>query len=194
MKVAIIKYNSGNVCSVQFALNRLGIEPVISDDAAEIINSDKVIFPGVGEASGAMAHLKKNKLDKVITSLRQPVLGICLGMQLMCEFSEEGNAKGLGIFNQKIKKMISPSLKVPHMGWNKIDHLNSGLFKNIAENTFMYFVHSYYAEKSENTIAQSKYINEFSCALQKSNFYGVQFHPEKSGKAGQLLIENFIKL
>ena len=196
MKVVIIKYNAGNVRSVSFALERLGIIPVISDDIELIRSADKVIFPGVGQASSAMQYLKERKLDQVITSLKQPVLGICLGMQLMCSYSEEGETSCLGIFDQKVLKFISNSneLKVPQMGWNNIHELKGPLFKNVKENDYMYFVHGYYVEKGEHTIATTDYLLSYSSALQKNNFYAVQFHPEKSAVAGQQVITNFLKL
>jgi len=196
MKVVIIKYNAGNVRSVSFALERLGIVPVISDDIELIRTADKVIFPGVGQASSAMKYLKERKLDLVITSLKQPVLGICLGMQLMCSYSEEGETSCLGIFDQKVLKFISNSneLKVPQMGWNNIHELKGPLFKSVKENDYMYFVHGYYVEKGEHTIATTDYLLSYSSALQKNNFYAVQFHPEKSAEAGQQLITNFLKL
>ena len=196
MKVVIIKYNAGNVRSVSFALERLGIIPVISDDIELIRSADKVIFPGVGEASSAMQYLKERKLDQLITSLKQPVLGICLGMQLMCSYSEEGETSCLGIFDQKVLKFISNSneLKVPQMGWNNIHELKGPLFKNVKENDYMYFVHGYYVEKGEHTIATTDYLLSYSSALQKNNFYAVQFHPEKSAVAGQQVITNFLKL
>ena len=196
MKVVIIKYNAGNVRSVSFALERLGIVPVISDDIELIRSADKVIFPGVGEASSAMQYLKERKLDQLITSLKQPVLGICLGMQLMCSYSEEGETSCLGIFDQKVLKFISNSneLKVPQMGWNNIHELKGPLFKSVKENDYMYFVHGYYVEKGEHTIATTDYLLSYSSALQKNNFYAVQFHPEKSAEAGQQVITNFLKL
>ena len=193
MKVVIIKYNSGNVRSVKFALERIGINPVISDDADEIRSADKIILPGVGEASSAMKYLKESELDKVIVSLTQPILGICLGMQLMCKYSEEGNTNCLGIFDQQVRK-FDDKLKVPQIGWNDISNLKTDLFKNITKNEFMYFVHGYYAELSENTIATTNYGIDYSSALQKNNFYGVQFHPEKSGAAGEKILKNFISL
>ena len=199
MKIVIIKYNAGNIRSVAFALERIGITPIITDDAEEIRSADKVIFPGVGEASSAMKYLSERKLDEVIKSLTQPVLGICLGVQLMCNFSEEGNTKCLGIFNQDVKKFSQTGadkgvLKIPQIGWNTIFDLKSSLFKNIKENSYMYFVHSYFVELGENTIATTNYGINYSSALQKNNFYAVQFHPEKSGKDGEKLLENFIKL
>lgn len=193
MKVAIVKYNSGNSCSVAFALERIGISALITSEIDEIKTADKIIFPGVGEASSAMKFLREQKLDKVIADLKQPVLGICLGMQLLCEKSEEGNTDCLGIFKQRVLK-FSEENKVPQIGWNSISNLNSVLFKNVKEMEYMYFVHGYYAEKSVDTIAITNYGLEYSSALQKDNFYGVQFHPEKSSDAGQKILENFITL
>ena len=193
MKVAIIKYNAGNVCSIYNAINRLGIEPIITDNSEQILTADKIIFPGVGEASSAMQYLKQHNLDSVIKDLKQPLLGICLGMQLLCRFSEENNTTCLGIFNQDIKKFTS-SNKIPQIGWNSIDTLSSELFKGINNNEYVYFVHSYYAEISENTIAATDYGIKYSSALQKGNFYATQFHPEKSGFIGSKIIENFINL
>jgi imidazole glycerol-phosphate synthase subunit HisH len=200
MKVAIIKYNAGNIRSVSFALERIGITPIISDDAEEIRSADKVIFPGVGEASTAMEYLKSRKLDEVITSLTQPVLGICLGMQLMCKHSEEGNTTCLGLFDQNVKLFSSVKsaddvlYKVPQMGWNTITDLKTQLFKNVKENAYMYFVHSYYVESGKGTIATTNYGIDYSSALNKNNFYAVQFHTEKSSDEGQLILENFIAL
>ena len=193
MKLTIVKYNAGNIRSVTFALQRIGIEPIVTDDAAEIISSDKVIFPGVGEASTAMNYLRERKLDTVITSLKQPVLGICLGMQLLCKYSEEGDTSCLGIFDLQVKKFQS-KLKVPQIGWNKISMLKTPLFNGIKENEYMYFVHSYYAERGEHTAAFTDYDVVYSSALQKDNFYATQFHPEKSSVPGQRILENFIKL
>ena len=193
MKVAIIKYNAGNIQSVKFAMNRIGIEPLVTDSLTEIQSADKVIFPGVGEASSAMAHLKSKSLDSVIKNLKQPVLGICLGMQLMCKHSEEGNTDCLSIFNQEVLK-FNGGVKIPQIGWNTIFNLKNDLFKNVLENEFMYFVHGYYVEKCEDAISTTNYITNYSSALQKDNFYGVQFHPEKSGSAGEQLLKNFIEL
>lgn len=193
MKVVIVKYNSGNSCSVAFALERIGVSALITSEIDEIKTADKIIFPGVGEASSAMNFLREQNLDKVIVDLKQPVLGICLGMQLLCEKSEEGNTECLGIFKQKVLK-FSEANKVPQIGWNTISNLNSVLFKNVKEMEYMYFVHGYYAEKSVDTIASTNYGLEYSSALQKENFYGVQFHPEKSSDAGQKILENFITL
>jgi len=202
MKVAIIKYNAGNVQSVLFALQRLGIDAIVTDDSEEINSSDKVIFPGVGNAASAMEYLKDNKLDQLIVSLRQPVLGICLGLQLLCNFSEEGNTKCLGIFNADVKKFNDQifqnknllPFKIPHMGWNTISGLSSPLMNDINEDSFVYFVHSYYAEISPETIATTEYINSFSAAMHKNNFYGVQFHTEKSAAAGEQILANFVNI
>lgn len=193
MKVVIVKYNSGNSCSVAFALERIGISALITSEIDEIRTADKIIFPGVGEASSAMKFLREQKLDKVIVDLKQPVLGICLGMQLLCEKSEEGNTDCLGIFKQNVLK-FSEENKVPQIGWNTISNLNSILFKNVKEMEYMYFVHGYYAAKSVDTIASTNYGLEYSSALHKDNFYGVQFHPEKSSEAGQFILHNFINL
>lgn len=193
MNVAIIKYNAGNVQSVKHALIRLGVEPILSDDESEIMSADKVIFPGVGEASTAMRYLKEKNLHKLIPQLKQPVLGVCLGLQLLCKHTEENNTDCLGIFDLEVKK-FEPKLKVPHMGWNTVHDLKSPLFTGLNEKSYLYFVHSYYAPVSEYTIAQTDYINTFSTALQKDNFYAVQPHPEKSGKDGEKIIENFLSL
>jgi len=194
MKTVILKYNSGNVRSVSFALERIGINAIVTDNEEEILSADKIILPGVGEASGAMKYLKEKKMDDLICALNQPVLGICLGMQLFCRFSEEGNTNCLGIFDQEVKLFPPGELKVPQIGWNTINELSTGLFKNVKENTYQYLVHSYYVELGANTIAQTNYGINYSTAIQKNNFYGVQFHPEKSGLTGQTILENFIKL
>lgn len=193
MKVSIIKYNAGNVHSVSSALRRMDIEPVITDDPEVLNSSDKVIFPGVGEASTAMNYLREKKLDQLIPALRQPFLGICLGLQLMCESSEENEAKCLGIFDVKVKK-FAETLKIPHMGWNNFVELKSPLFKGISTDDFVYFVHSFYAPVSDDSIAITDYGLKFSAAMSKDNFFGTQFHPEKSGKVGAKILENFIKL
>ena len=193
MKLVIIDYGAGNIKSIQFAFKRLGVDAILSNNIDEIKSADKVIFPGVGEASSAMKMLRESGLDKVIPTLKQPVLGICLGMQLMCNSSEEGNTKGLGIFNVDIKR-FSNSVKVPQMGWNVISDLKSDLFNGIKENEFMYLVHSFYASTCEEMIAKIDYEIEYASALQKDNFYGVQFHPEKSSKAGEQILKNFIEL
>jgi glutamine amidotransferase len=193
MKLAIIKYNAGNIRSVSFALERIGIEAIVTDDTAEISSADKVIFPGVGEASSAMNYLRERKLDALITSLKQPVLGICLGMQLMCKHSEEGDTSCMGIFDQQVKK-FDQQLKVPQIGWNKISDLKTPLFDGVKDGNYMYFVHSYYVELGGHTIAATDYDIRYSSALQKDNFYATQFHPEKSSSSGQHVLENFIKL
>lgn len=193
MKIAIIDYGAGNVQSVLFALERLGFVGIVTNDLTIIKSADKVIFPGVGEASSAMKMLQDSGLDKLIPTLKQPVLGICLGMQLMCKHSEEGNTNGLGIFDVNVVK-FSNEVKVPQMGWNTIYNLKSSLFTGIKENEFMYLVHSYYAPLSENTIATTNYSKEYSTALQHDNFFGVQFHPEKSGVFGEQILKNFLQL
>ncbi|MAD98645.1 MAG: imidazole glycerol phosphate synthase subunit HisH [Flavobacteriaceae bacterium] len=193
MKLVIINYGAGNIKSIQFAFKRLGFDAVLSNDAEEIKKADKVIFPGVGEASSAMTKLRESGLDKVIPQLKQPVLGICLGMQLMCRSSEEGNTKGLDIFDVDVKR-FSNAVKVPQMGWNSIQGLKSDLFKGVDENAYMYLVHSYYAEDTDESIATSFYEKKYATAIQKGNFYGVQFHPEKSGKVGEIILENFLNL
>jgi glutamine amidotransferase len=193
MKLVIIDYGAGNIKSIQFAFKRLGIDAVLSNDISEITNADKIIFPGVGEASSAMRMLDESGLDKIIPSLKQPVLGICLGMQLMCNYSAEGNTRGLGIFNVDVKK-FSNTVKVPQMGWNVVYDLKSDLFKGIKEKEFMYLVHSFYAESCEEAIATTDYEIEYASALQKNNLYGVQFHPEKSGIEGSKILENFLNL
>ena len=193
MKIAIIDYGAGNVQSVLFALKRLGFEGTVTNDWNTIKSADKVIFPGVGEASSAMKMLQESGLDVLIPTLKQPVLGICLGMQLMCKHSEEGSTNGLGIFDVNVVK-FSQDVKVPQMGWNTIFNLKTPLFEGIKENEFMYLVHSYYATLSENTIATTNYELEYSTALQRDNFFGVQFHPEKSGIFGEQILKNFLNL
>jgi imidazole glycerol-phosphate synthase subunit HisH len=193
MNVAVIKYNAGNVQSVQFALQRIGVASVVTDDAELIQAADKVIFPGVGHAKPAMEYLKVKELDKVIVALSQPVLGICLGMQLMCRHSAEGNTPCLGIFDTEIKLFESAAFKVPQVGWNNIYDYRSILFNGLNEGEFVYTVNSYYAALSNDTVAKTDYIFPYSAALQKSNFYGVQFHPEKSGKGGEIILKNFIQ-
>ncbi|OUT93799.1 MAG: imidazole glycerol phosphate synthase subunit HisH [Flammeovirgaceae bacterium TMED32] len=193
MKVVIIKYNAGNVQSLEFALNRLGIDPLVTDDHEEIQHADKIIFPGQGEARSAMNYLKDKKLDRVLTQLRQPVLGICLGMQLMCSHTEENDTTCLGIMDVKVKR-FEGSFKIPHMGWNNITQLSGVLFAEIKEQDYLYFVHSYYVNICEQTIAQAKYGNNFSIALQKNNFYAIQPHPEKSADCGIQILDNFLKI
>lgn len=195
MKTVIIKYNAGNIRSVLFALERIGVNAIVTDDFEVIRNADRVIFPGVGEASSAMKYLKEKGLHETIVSLKQPVLGICLGMQLMCSFSEENNTDCLGIFEQKVLKFPEvDGFKVPQIGWNNVYDLKSPLMKGIDEQAYMYFVHGYYVESCSNAIAKTDYIREYSSAIQKDNFYAVQFHPEKSGEAGQQILKNFINL
>jgi len=198
LKIAIIKYNAGNIRSVLYALERIGHTAMVTDNADEIKNADKVIFPGVGEASTAMNYLKERELDKLICSLTQPVLGICLGMQLMCKYSEENDTECLGIFDEDVKKFTPKppkgGLKVPQIGWNSIYDLKTDLFKNVTEDSYCYFVHGYYAAKGEHTIATTNYVQPYSSGLRKNNFYGVQFHPEKSATAGERILSNFLKL
>jgi glutamine amidotransferase len=191
--IAIVKYNAGNITSVQNALERLGYSSMVTDDPKLIQQAEKVIFPGVGEASSAMQYLREKGLDEVIKNLSQPVLGICLGQQLLCRFSEEGNTDCLGIFDTSVKK-FEPRLKVPHMGWNNISKLKSDLYKGISTEENFYFVHSFYAEISQETTAVCDYIVPFSASMQKNNFYATQFHPEKSSQAGEQLLLNFLKL
>lgn len=193
--VAVIKYNAGNIYSVVHALRREGIEPLVTDNKELITKADKVIFPGVGEASTTMDYLRKSGLDATIKSLKQPVLGICLGMQLMCRHSEEGGADCLGIFDIDVKKFEPKEReKIPHMGWNQIYSLKSGLMRGIEDNKFVYFVHSYYVPLCAGTIAQTDYIDTFSASLNKDNFYATQFHPEKSGEIGSRILKNFLTL
>lgn len=194
MKIVIIQYNAGNIQSVLYALERLGVAAVVTDAHEEIQTADKVIFPGVGEASSAMQYLRQRNLDKLIINLQQPVLGICLGMQLMCAYSSENNTKCLGIFEEQVKQFETqdPSFKIPQIGWNTMQSLKGPLFHKIEENSFAYFVHSYFAATGKHTIASTNYIKEYSSALQKNNFYGVQFHPEKSAKVGEQIIQNFL--
>ena len=196
MKTVIIKYNAGNIQSVLYALERIGVSALVTDSIQEIQTADKVIFPGVGEASSAMQYLRERKLDELIISLKQPVLGICLGMQLMCTHSTENDTACLGIFEEQVKhfETADPTIKVPQIGWNTITALKTPLFKGIAENSFAYFVHGYYAAKGKHTIATTNYIQDYSSALQKDNFYGVQFHPEKSALVGEQIIQNFLSL
>ena len=196
MDVAIVKYNAGNIYSVNYALKRLGIEATITADPELLNKADKVIFPGVGEAETTMNYLKEQKLDVIIKNLKQPVLGICLGMQLMCRYSEEGDVNCLGIFDTDVKRFIPQKHddKVPHMGWNTITQVKDGLFNAELENQFVYFVHSYYVPVNEFTAATTEYIHPFSASLHKDNFYATQFHPEKSGSVGEIILNNFLKL
>ncbi len=195
MKIVIIDYGAGNTQSVKFALQRLGATPLLSDDKQKILSADKIIFPGVGHAKAAMDVLIEKQLDQLIPKLKQPVLGICLGMQLMCRFSEEGNTKCLGILTDTVK-LFEPKLKVPHTGWNQciISKQTTDYRLQITDNDWFYFVHSYYVPKNEHAILTCNYITEFSAAIQKGNFYGVQFHPEKSGEAGERLLKKFLGL
>ncbi len=193
MKIAIINYGAGNIQSILFAIERLGYTAVLTNNPDEIQQADKVIFPGVGEASYAMQKLKESGLDSLIPTLKQPVLGICLGMQLMCNHSEEGNTDGLGIFDANVIR-FSNNVKVPQMGWNQIYNLKSSLFQGINDNEYMYLVHSYYVPNCKEAIATTNYDLEYSSALQKDNFYGTQFHPEKSGDVGEQILANFLKL
>ena len=192
MKIVIINYGAGNIQSIKFAIKRLGYEAILSHDIEEIQSADKVIFPGVGEASSAMSKLRASGLDKLIPNLKQPVLGICLGMQLMCHSSEEGDTKGLGIFDVDVIKFTN-EVKVPQIGWNQIANLKSELFKNIEEKEHIYLVHSFYAPLCKETIAESEYGLKYSAALAKNNFYGTQFHPEKSSGVGEAILKNFLE-
>lgn len=196
MNVAILKYNAGNVRSVEIALERIGIDAVLTDDHAALLSADKIIFPGVGEASSAMAYLRDKNLDKVLLSCKQPVLGICLGMQLMCAYSEENDTNCLGIFKERVRRFKSTAAneKIPQMGWNNITDLNSSLFDGIQSGAYCYFVHGYFADKGEHTVAVTSYCGEYSSALQRNQYYGVQFHPEKSAEVGMKILENFLKL
>ncbi len=193
MKVAVIKYNAGNIQSVRIALERLSLTPKVTDDPDIITRSDKVIFPGVGEASSAMEYLKERDLDQLLLNLKIPVLGICLGLQLMCHHSEENDTECLGIFDTTVRR-FPPGDKVPHMGWNTVCNLKGALFKDIPENSFVYFVHSYFAEMIPTVIASTNYILDFACALEKDNYFAVQFHPEKSGPIGEKILKNFLEL
>lgn len=193
MKIVIINYGAGNIQSIRFAIERLGYDAILSNNVEEIKSADKVIFPGVGEASSAMKMLKVTGLDTLIPTLTQPVLGICLGMQLMCKYSEEGDTTGLGIFDVDVKRFEN-IVKVPQIGWNQIKGLGSKIFNDVKEGAYMYLVHSYYAPLTKETIATTEYGVQYSTALQKANFYGVQFHPEKSSTDGAKILENFLNL
>ncbi|NJB69784.1 glutamine amidotransferase [Saonia flava] len=193
MKIVIINYGAGNIQSIKFAIQRLGYEAILSNDVDEIKNADKVIFPGVGEASSAMKKLKESGLDSLVPLLKQPVFGICLGMQLMCNSTEEGNTIGLGIFNVDVVR-FSNKVKVPQIGWNQITNIKSDLFKDISEGEYIYLVHSFYAPLCKETIAETEYGITYSAALQKNNFYGTQFHPEKSSEVGEQILKNFLEL
>lgn len=196
MKVAILKYNAGNVFSVDCALRRLGVEPIVTDNVEQLRRADKVVFPGVGEASSAMAYLRSRHLDELIRSLTQPVIGICIGQQLLCRNSEEGNTECIGVFDTSVKRFSeAPGVKVPEMGWNTIKPLvDNPLLKGIDENSYVYYVHSYYVPVFDDTIAVTDYSLPFSAAMNKDNFYATQFHPEKSGGVGELILKNFLIL
>ena len=196
MKVAVIEYNAGNVYSVVCALKRLNVNPVVTANLEELSSADKVIFPGVGEAKTTMGHLKSRKLDQLIVDLKQPVLGICLGMQLLCRYSEEGNVDCLGVFDVPVLKFESKKHedKIPHMGWNTLTQLKSDLYKGVSDESFAYFVHSYYVPVNDFTIAQTNYIQEFSASIRMNNFNATQFHPEKSGSVGEKILENFLSI
>ena len=191
--IAIIDYGAGNIKSVKFALDRIGVDAIVTNNAEEIKQADKVIFPGVGEASSAMLELQKYNLDKIIPSLKQPVLGICLGMQLMCDYSEEGDTNCLGIFPIKVEQFRT-ELKTPQVGWNNIFNLTTALFSGVKENSYTYFVHSFYIPSNEYSIADTEYDKVFSSAIKKDNFYATQFHPEKSGDIGEQILINFLKI
>lgn len=196
MEIVIIKYNAGNIRSVDYALKRLNITATITDDKKLIKSADKVIFPGVGEAQTTMNHLRQNGMDTLIKDLKQPVLGICMGMHVMCDYLEEGNTNGLGIFQTDVKRFIpeNPADKVPHMGWNTVSDTKTNLFKDFTKEEFVYFVHSYYVPVNEYTAATTNYIIPFSAALHKDNFYATQFHPEKSGSVGERILCNFLDI
>jgi glutamine amidotransferase len=196
MKVVIVKYNAGNIQSVLYALERIGAGAIVTDDPEAISSADKVIFPGVGEASTAMDYLRGRGLDVVIRGLRQPVLGICLGMQLLCSYSEENDTACLGIFDEKVRRFVpaDAGTKVPQIGWNNIYSLKTPLFGGVTEGSWCYFVHGYYAALGDHTIARTDYVQPYSSALHRGNFYGVQFHPEKSAMAGEKILKNFIEL
>ena len=196
MLVAIIKYNAGNIYSVDYGLKRLGIEPVITADKEILQKADKIIFPGQGEAGTTMQYLKEYRLDELIKGLKQPVLGICIGMQLLCRFSEEGNTDCLGVFDVPISKFQPEKQedKVPHMGWNSLSNLKTDLYKGLSEGDFVYFAHSYYVPENEYTVATADYIQKFSASMHKDNFYATQFHPEKSGVVGEKILCNFLQI
>lgn len=195
MNVAIVKYNAGNILSVTYALERLGISPVVTDNIEELQKADRVIFPGVGEASTAMAYLKERNLDAVVKNLEQPVLGICLGMQLLCSYSEENNTNCLSVFDERVVSFLPNGAdKIPQVGWNTISDYSSNLFKGLPANAYCYYVHGYYAALGPDTIATTNYILPYSAALHKNNFYGVQFHPEKSAAVGEKILQNFLDI
>lgn len=196
MDIAIVKYNAGNIYSVVNALKRLGIDPILTDDAELLSKADKVLFPGQGEAKGAMEYLKARRLDEVIRNLRQPVFGICVGQQLLCKHSQEGDTECIGIFDAEVKRFMPTKHedKVPAMGWNSLYNTKSQLFKGFKDNEYVYFVHSYYVPLCDSTIATADYIHPYSAALHKNNFYATQFHPEKSGSVGERILKNFLEL
>lgn len=196
MNIAVVKYNAGNIRSVDYALKRLGVNAIITADEEELIAADKVIFPGVGEAKTTMSHLRETGLDQLIRNLRQPVFGICVGMQLLCRYSEEGDTPCLGVFDVDVKRFVPEKHedKVPHMGWNTLLNMKTDLFKGFTHEEFVYFVHSYYVPVNDYTIAETNYIHPFSAALHKDNFYATQFHPEKSGSVGERILRNFLEL
>ncbi len=196
MEVAIVKYNAGNIFSVESALVRLGVRPLLTDDPTLLSSADCVLFPGQGEASGAMRYLREHGLDRVIPSLRQPVLGICIGQQLLCRHSEEGDTDCLGIFDAEVRRFAPTSSddKIPAMGWNELTQLRTHLFSGLHEGDFVYFVHSYYVPLCEHTIAVADYVTPFSAAIHKDNFYATQFHPEKSGRVGERILSNFLEM
>lgn len=193
MNIAILKYNAGNIRSVDFALRRMGYDPIITNDHSVLRNADKVIFPGVGEAGTTMKYLREKGLDKLIRELKQPVLGICLGMQLLCSFSEEADTECIGVFDVNVKKFLTKE-KVPHMGWNNIHNVTGKLLPDEMDRQYFYFIHSYYAPVCSYTAAITNYINPFSSVLERDNFYATQFHPEKSGKTGEELLRTFISI
>jgi glutamine amidotransferase len=194
MNIVIVKYNAGNIRSVDHALRRIGQEAVVTDDHDAILAADRVIFPGVGEAASTMKYLKERELDTLLKGLTTPVLGICLGQQLMCSWSEEGDTPCIGIFDQPVRRFPDGVLKVPHMGWNSLDTVNGGLIPNTLKGAYVYFVHSYYVPVCRDTAAETTYILPFSAALQRDNFYATQFHPEKSGDPGEMILKNFLEL
>jgi glutamine amidotransferase len=194
MRVAIIKYNAGNIRSVDHALKRLGVDGEVTDDFASITSADRVIFPGVGEAGTTMKYLEERGLDRLLKGLTQPVLGICLGQQLMCSWSEESNTTCIGIFDQEVRRFPAGKLKVPHMGWNSLDKVKGELIPDGLKDTYVYFVHSYYVPVCKYTTAESNYMVPFSAAMQNKNFYATQFHPEKSGDPGERILTKFLEL
>lgn len=196
MKVAVVKYNAGNIFSVLHALKRLGVDPILTDDVETLMSADRILFPGQGEARSAMEYLRKHRLDEVLVEVKQPFLGICIGQQLMCRHSEEGDVDCLGVFPVDVKRFqpLEHQQKVPHMGWNQLYDLQTPLMKGLNEQDFAYFVHSYYVPTCEFTIAKTDYIHPFSAALHRDNFYATQFHPEKSGRVGERIIQNFLEL